>query len=50
MAYLALILAIGFGVVATVLGVLQLWVSYCQWQAQDGGYGCGPRKGSSQTG
>ncbi|KAJ4392267.1 hypothetical protein N0V93_005892 [Gnomoniopsis smithogilvyi] len=47
-AYLALHLAIGFGVVATVLGVLQLWVSYCQWRVQDGGYGCGPVKGSSQ--
>lgn len=49
-AYLALLLAVGFGVMAMVLGVLQLWVSYCQWQVQDGGHGCGPRKGSSRSG
>lgn len=28
-AYLSLLMAIGFGVVVTVPGVLQLWVSYC---------------------
>ncbi|KAH8788298.1 hypothetical protein F5883DRAFT_3764 [Diaporthe sp. PMI_573] len=38
----AFILAIFFGVTSTVVGVLQLWISYCQWQVPKGGYGCGP--------
>lgn len=42
-AYLALILAIGFGLAATVIGALQLWIAYCQWAMPDGGMGCGAR-------
>lgn len=36
----AFTLAIVFGVTSTVVGVLQLWVSYCQWQVPKGGRGC----------
>ncbi|KAJ4419462.1 hypothetical protein N0V82_004907 [Gnomoniopsis sp. IMI 355080] len=33
-------LAIFFGITSTVVGILQLWVSYCQWQEPNGGLGC----------
>lgn len=36
----AFTLAIVFGLTSTVVGVLQLWVSYCQWQVPKGGRGC----------
>lgn len=35
------LLAILFGLAATILGVMQLWVSYCQWKVPEGGHGCG---------
>ncbi|KAJ0119787.1 hypothetical protein J7T55_013991 [Diaporthe amygdali] len=41
----AFALAILFGLAATILGALQLWVSYCQWQVPDGGHGCGSKRG-----
>lgn len=36
----AFALAILFGIMSTIVGVLQLWVSYCQWQVPNGGFGC----------
>lgn len=36
----AFALAIFFGVTSTIVGVLQLWVSYCQWQAPNGNPVC----------
>lgn len=37
------ILAISFGLAATILGALQFWVGYCQWKMPEGGGACGPR-------
>lgn len=39
----ALALAMFFGITSTVVGILQLWVSYCQWQVPIGDLGCKPQ-------
>lgn len=36
-------LAIFFGITSTVVGAMQLWVAYCQWQVSGDRFGCGPR-------
>ncbi|KAI0142902.1 hypothetical protein GGR57DRAFT_508502 [Xylariaceae sp. FL1272] len=35
--FVAFVIAIVFGLVATVLGGIQVWISYCQWQGEAGG-------------
>jgi len=34
---LALVLAFLFGIFATVLGVLRVWISYCGWKGPSAG-------------
>lgn len=36
----AFALAIFLGIISTIVGILQLWVSWCQWQEPNGGLGC----------
>ncbi|KAI1744984.1 hypothetical protein F4680DRAFT_403942 [Xylaria scruposa] len=38
--FAAFVIAIVFGLVATILGVVQVWISYCQWQGEEGGSVC----------
>lgn len=38
----AFLLAIVFGISSTVLGAMQLWVAYCQWQVPTGSHMCRP--------
>lgn len=42
-AVIALVLAAVFGLLSVVLGTLQLWVAWCQWQVPSGGKACGAR-------
>lgn len=42
-AVIALGLAAVFGLISVVLGTLQLWVAWCQWQVPGGGNACGAR-------
>jgi hypothetical protein len=37
---IALSLALFFGVLATILGALQVWISYCSWQGDAAGRVC----------
>jgi hypothetical protein len=37
---LALMLAFLFGIFATVLGALQVWISYCSWKGPSAGWAC----------
>ncbi|KAI0554385.1 hypothetical protein F4679DRAFT_525901 [Xylaria curta] len=35
--FAAFVIAMVFGLVATILGAVQVWISYCQWQGEEGG-------------
>ncbi|KAI3321760.1 hypothetical protein HD806DRAFT_501872 [Xylariaceae sp. AK1471] len=35
--FIAFLIAIVFGITATALGGVQVWISYCQWQGEEGG-------------
>ncbi|KAH0544928.1 hypothetical protein FGG08_001008 [Glutinoglossum americanum] len=46
--FIALCFALFFGIVASVLGAIQVWISYCAWQDASAGFACG-KYGSTQT-
>lgn len=50
--YLALVLALVLAIFTVALGIIQIWISYCDWKGDIGGV-CGSRSGdglSSTTG
>jgi len=44
---LALMLAFLFGNFATVLGALQVWISYCSWKGPSAGWACQTKSASA---
>jgi hypothetical protein len=46
---LGLVFAILFGLIASVLGALQVWISYCSWMEDPGVLGCSAKLVSSRA-